>query len=183
VPADFDKADDQPDFGCLMCLPFSRADLPRVMGGQDIRVLLFGDQSEERIEDLRELVKVTDNPLLKAFIEEAYQILRSEVAYAPAVTRSLPSFTSIETLLWRYGDSGVRHPAIESALVIIHQVSTFLRYVKFCGCGQKGRSQNDPKTARLSMMRFCGDVLVTCRILPQLHELRVIVIQSITQAN
>jgi hypothetical protein len=129
VPAGVDKTNDQFDLGCLMCLPFSRADLPRVMGRQDIKVLLFGDQSEERIEDLRELVKVTDNPLLRAFIDEAYGVLRSEVSQAPAVTRSLPSFTSIETLLWRYGDSGVRHPAIESALVIIHQVSTFLRYV------------------------------------------------------
>ncbi|OAL39285.1 hypothetical protein AYO20_01603 [Fonsecaea nubica] len=96
--------------------------------GQDIKVLLFGDQSEERFDELREIVTVTDNPLLSAFIEKAYLVLRDEVTHLPSVTRGLPGFTSIETLLWRYKEAGVRHPAIESALVCIHQIGTVLRY-------------------------------------------------------
>ncbi|OAP55326.1 hypothetical protein AYL99_10299 [Fonsecaea erecta] len=96
--------------------------------GRDIKVLLFGDQSEERFDDLRELVTVIDNPLLSTFLEKAYFILRDEVTRLPYVTRGLPGFTSIETLLWRYREAGVRHPAIESALVCIHQIGTLLRY-------------------------------------------------------
>jgi naphtho-gamma-pyrone polyketide synthase len=107
-----------------MCLPLSAAS--KTMGG-DIKVLLFGDQSEERFEELRALVKVTDNPLLTTFLEKAYLTLREEVSRLPYVTRSLPGFTSIETLLWRYGETAVRHPAIESALVCIHQIGTLLR--------------------------------------------------------
>jgi hypothetical protein len=109
-----------------MCLPFSAADLPSTMG-RSVQVLLFGDQSEERLEDLRELVKVTGNPLLTTFLQQAYLTLRDEAAHLPFVTRSLPDFTSIDTLLWRYAESGVRHPAIESSLVCIHQIATLLR--------------------------------------------------------
>ncbi|OQU98243.1 polyketide product template domain-containing protein isoform 1 [Cladophialophora immunda] len=96
--------------------------------GRDIKVLLFGDQSEERFEDLRQLVTATDNPLLSTFLEKAYFMLRDEVAHLPYVMRGLPGFTSIETLLWRYREAGVRHPAIESALVCVHQIGTLLRH-------------------------------------------------------
>ncbi|KIX08904.1 uncharacterized protein Z518_03561 [Rhinocladiella mackenziei CBS 650.93] len=96
--------------------------------GRDIKVLQFGDQSEHVIDDLRDLLAVKDNPLLNNFFDKAYITLRDEVAHLPNVTRGLPGFTSVETLLWRYTESGVQHPAIESALVYIHQVASLLRH-------------------------------------------------------
>ena len=97
----------------------------------NIRVLLFGDQSKDVSSDLRELVSVKDNPLLLSFIEKAYITLRDEVARDPRTARDLPGFTSVENLLWRYSESGVRHPAIESALVCIYQIASLLRFVTF----------------------------------------------------
>jgi naphtho-gamma-pyrone polyketide synthase len=94
---------------------------------QDMRVFVFGDQSGDVIPELRELVSVKDNPLLLSFFQRAYITLRDEVAHHPQAVRGLPGFVSVENLLWRYSESGIRNPAIESALVCIHQIASLLR--------------------------------------------------------
>ncbi|OCT48088.1 Conidial yellow pigment biosynthesis polyketide synthase [Cladophialophora carrionii] len=120
--------------------------------GRDIKVLVFGDQSEKRLDDLRQLVTVSDNPLLTTFFDKAYITLREEVNHLPFLTKGLPGFTSIETLLWRYGEAGVRHPAIESALVCIHQIATLLRHF---GDG----SEVYPKPADTRLVASCTGLL------------------------
>ena len=91
------------------------------------RVLLFGDQSGDIIPALRQLISVKDNPLIVSFFEKAYVTLRNEVAQHPRTERELPGFTSVETLLWRYSESGAGSPEIESALICIYQIASFLR--------------------------------------------------------
>jgi naphtho-gamma-pyrone polyketide synthase len=94
----------------------------------NIRVLLFGDQSADFIPALRQLVSVKDNPLIVSFFEKAYTTLRNEVAQHPRTEREIPGFTSVENLLWRYSESGARSPEIESALICIYQIASFLRF-------------------------------------------------------
>lgn len=94
---------------------------------KEIQVLLFGDQSEDVIGELQSLVLLKDNPLLSTFFEQAYLTLRTEVALFPHETQNVAHFTSIETLLSRYSDAGVKNPAIESALVNLYQTANLLR--------------------------------------------------------
>ncbi|KAI9652280.1 MAG: Type I Iterative PKS [Alyxoria varia] len=94
----------------------------------EVQVLLFGDQSEDIIGELQQLILLRNNLLLSSFFEKAYKTLRDEVAHNAEERQRLPGFTSIETLLARYVEKGVKSPAIESALVSIYQTATLLRH-------------------------------------------------------
>jgi Starter unit:ACP transacylase in aflatoxin biosynthesis len=95
----------------------------------NIRILLFGDQSGDVIPALRPLLAAKDNPILVSFFEKAYLTLRNEVAQHPRTEHELPGFTSVENLLWRYSESGARSPEIESSLICIYQIASFLQSV------------------------------------------------------
>ncbi|PGH03771.1 hypothetical protein AJ80_08641 [Polytolypa hystricis UAMH7299] len=99
----------------------------------DMKVLLFGDQAGDTYPILRRLVVVKGNPLLESFLERAYRLIRSEISRQPRFPRNFPKFDSIAELIWRYADSEVSSPAIDSSLTLISQI----------GCILRGHSRND----------------------------------------
>jgi hypothetical protein len=93
-----------------------------------VRVYLFGDQTYETNAKLCALLSSTGNPILASFLDQAFNVIRAEVGRLPLQQfRDLPSFTSLAEILARQRDGGL-NPAFQTALSIIYQLGSFIRY-------------------------------------------------------
>jgi naphtho-gamma-pyrone polyketide synthase len=91
------------------------------------RVYLFGDQTADFDSGIRRLLHAKNDSLLSAFFQKCYYALRKEVtALPPSERQKFPRFTSVVDLHARYRESGP-NAALESALVTIYQLGSFIQ--------------------------------------------------------
>lgn len=94
-------------------------------------IYILGDQTNAHANTLTSLLHTRSSPLLTAFLEQTHYTLRVEIASLPTAKRQLfPRFSSISDLLARSNDEGP-NPALESALLCLTQLGSFIRYVSF----------------------------------------------------
>ena len=91
-------------------------------------ILLFGDQTGDYRTTFRRVLQIKENPLLTAFLDRSFSVLRQEVAKQPRIVReSTTGFSSIADLVARYAHSEKpRCNALESALTYISQIACFI---------------------------------------------------------
>ena len=91
------------------------------------QIFIFGDQTNASEADLRQLLHVNDNIVLRSFFERANYALRVEIARLPAVQQEwFPRFTTLFDLLARHHQPE-SNPALALALLCINQLGRFIR--------------------------------------------------------
>jgi hypothetical protein len=92
-----------------------------------MNVLIFGDQTADQKQLLRQIVNRKDSTLLTSFLERAAAAVRDEVEKLPKVKRaSIPDFLTISHLIEAYYEKGSKLPQLESCLVTIAQLAHFI---------------------------------------------------------
>lgn len=92
-------------------------------------VLLFGDQTSDCRFALRWALQQKKNVILTSFFERVGAALRHEVSRQPRLVRNrIPEFTSIKDLLERYDELQSANPILDSTLMCICQLASFIRY-------------------------------------------------------
>jgi hypothetical protein len=87
-------------------------------------VLLFGDQTVDPKQFLTKVLRRKGCPLLVSFLEQVHVALQDEISSLPSTTRkSLPAFSNIAELVERYYAAEEHHPAIESTLTCLAQLT------------------------------------------------------------
>lgn len=94
------------------------------------QIFIFGDQTNASDADLRQLLHVNDNSVLRSLFERVNYALRVEIARLPVVQQEwFPRYTTrLELLTARrrgFGDN----PALGLALLCINQLGRFVNYV------------------------------------------------------
>ena len=93
-----------------------------------MNVLLFGDQTSDCHPLLRKLLHKKGNPVLSSFLERANVALRDEITRLSSLLQEkMPQFTNIADLIERYQDHKSSSPAVESAVMCICQIASFIR--------------------------------------------------------
>ena len=88
---------------------------------------LVGDSTFDITPGLLSLLRQGHNPLLQAFFDAAYRVLRAEIAGLASTKRiCFGRFTSIQDLLSLHCQSTI-HPALHKALVCVYQLASFIR--------------------------------------------------------
>jgi hypothetical protein len=96
---------------------------------QELQVYLFGDQTFNFAPKLHLLLQSRNNPIMTAFFEQAYYVIRAEVNRVPLVHReSFPRFASIADLLAKFRQGNIS-PAFQTALAYVYQLGAFIRLV------------------------------------------------------
>jgi naphtho-gamma-pyrone polyketide synthase len=91
------------------------------------QVFIFGDQTSAFESDLRTLLHVKDNEILRSFFEKANYALRFEIARLPVSQReNFPRFTCVLDLLQHYRESG-GNPALGLALLTLNHLGRFIK--------------------------------------------------------
>ena len=97
---------------------------------QNLRIIVFGDQTSDYQTNLGQLLHVKGNPILSSFFEQSYIALRHAIAQqSRSVQESIPGFSSVTELLARYTESCSANSAIDSALICISQIACFIGQV------------------------------------------------------
>ena len=92
-----------------------------------MNVLIFGDQTADQTQLLRQIVHRKDSTLLTSFLERAAAAVRDEVEKLPKIKRaSIPDFLTISHLIEAYYEKGSKIPQLESCLVTIAQLAHFI---------------------------------------------------------
>ena len=90
------------------------------------QIFIFGDQTTAFDKELRQLLHVKDNVVLRSFFERTTYALRVEIAQLPAPKREkFPRFTNLLDLLARRRELE-NNPALELALLCISQLACFI---------------------------------------------------------
>jgi len=96
--------------------------------GKQIQIFLFGDQTHDTNAKLRALLNSKGDPILISFLEQAYDVIRSEVGRLPLQQREvLPRFHNLADILARQRE-GKLSPAFQTALACTYQLGNFIRY-------------------------------------------------------
>ncbi len=95
-----------------------------------IEVFIFGDQTNASDADLRQLLHVNDNSVLRSFFERVAYALRVEIARLSFVQQEqFPRYnTLLELLTARRREHG-DNPALGLALLCTNQLGRFIKYV------------------------------------------------------
>jgi naphtho-gamma-pyrone polyketide synthase len=92
------------------------------------RGFIFGDQSQDTTLKVRALLNAKGDLLLTSFLEQSYDVIRSEIGRLPLHEREvLPRFYSLADIVARQRE-GVLSPAFQTALTCIYQLGSFIRY-------------------------------------------------------
>lgn len=92
-------------------------------------LFLFGDLTVSFEEDLRQLLHVKDNAILRSFFEKVGYAYRSEFAKLPAEQQAwFPRFTTVVDLLSKLGETEGT-PALSFSLFCLCEIAQFIRYV------------------------------------------------------
>ena len=90
---------------------------------------LFGDQTYDVQPHLKTVLSQRQNPILREYLEKAYNVLRTEIyPLSPVVRDSLPRFTCLDDLLL-YNEKGGVCIALDMARTCIYHVATYITYV------------------------------------------------------
>jgi naphtho-gamma-pyrone polyketide synthase len=91
------------------------------------QVFLFGDLTVPFQEDLRELLHVKDNAILRSFFEKVGYAFRKEFVRLPAQQQALfPRFTTVVDLLSKLGETEGT-PALSFSLFCLCEIGQFIR--------------------------------------------------------
>ena len=91
------------------------------------QIFIFGDQTNASDSELRQLLHVRDNIVLRSFFERTTYALRVTIAQLPGLKREkFPRFTTLLDLLARRRELE-NNPALELALLCISQLARFIR--------------------------------------------------------
>ena len=100
--------------------------------GQSTHIYLFGDQISNLDSRLRNLLSLDSDPILKAFFEGAYRVLRAEVGkLSQQYRQQFPRFSSIQDLLALHRQCQL-HPSFNQPLNCTFQLGAFIRYDLCC---------------------------------------------------
>jgi len=95
---------------------------------QPTRIILFGDQTYDFVPKLRELLTVSDNPVLTAFLDQAHYVIRALMAQQLSPAEHKKGRTSsLSQMLHKYVN-GDYNPAFQTALACISQLGCFIKY-------------------------------------------------------
>jgi len=98
------------------------------MSANKTTIFIFGDQSQETTAKVRALLNAKGDPLLISFLEQSFDVIRSEVGRLPLPEREvLPRFHNLADILARQKE-GVLNPGFQTALTTIYQLGSFIRY-------------------------------------------------------
>src|SRR5947209_2954893 len=93
------------------------------------RIYLFGDQTNDFVPDLRQLLRIQDSPLLTAFLEKTHIALRQEISQQGREIQDFhPRFSRVVDLLAAYSTDLDSAPVLASTLTAIYQLGSFIRY-------------------------------------------------------
>ena len=97
------------------------------MAKQQQKLYLFGDQTYDVRNHLKDLLGYRTNPILEKFLVKAYHAIRMEVfTLSPQVRDGLPQFTCLEDLvLWK--QDGKRCVPLDMAVTCMFQLGAFIR--------------------------------------------------------
>lgn len=94
---------------------------------QATRVLLFGDQTEDFVPKLRELLQLKDHPILTAFLEQSHFVVRAQMMQTlPPAEHKTSRTSELAQMLQKYVD-GKLSPAFQTALSCITQIGCFMK--------------------------------------------------------
>lgn len=93
-------------------------------------IYVFGDQTLPVHEGLQALVLVKDNHVLQGFLGKALSALQDEISALPATERGLFPQTESLGMLLEAVRKGPTHTALESAILCIHQLAHYIKYVE-----------------------------------------------------
>ena len=95
------------------------------------RLYLFGDQTNDFVPGLRQLVRNKDSALLSSFLEKTHIALRQEITQQRReIQELLPRFSRVVDLLAAYSTDLDSTPILASTLTAIHQLGSFIRYAR-----------------------------------------------------
>lgn len=93
------------------------------------QIFIFGDQTNASDADLRQLLHVNDNSVLKSFFERVTYAVRIEIANLSTIQREwFPRFNTLLELLTARRSGAGHNPALELALLCINQLGGFVKY-------------------------------------------------------
>ncbi|KAL9606585.1 MAG: hypothetical protein Q9179_000239 [Wetmoreana sp. 5 TL-2023] len=93
----------------------------------DMKILLFGDQSIDYHNNLREKLHQKNNSILSSFFEKTNAALREEVALQSGLVRdTIPSFSTLFDLVDWFDEAKVTNPAVESAVCTTCQIACLI---------------------------------------------------------
>ncbi|KAI0837698.1 polyketide synthase for naphthopyrone YWA1 [Hypoxylon sp. FL0890] len=96
--------------------------------GDTGHVHLFGDQTNDFVPGLRQLLRIRDSPLLRSFLEKTHVALRQELSRQRRdVQDLLPSFANIFDLFASYTPESDSSPLLASTLTAIYQLGSYIR--------------------------------------------------------
>jgi naphtho-gamma-pyrone polyketide synthase len=91
------------------------------------QVFVFGDLTVAFAEDLRQLLHVKDNPILRSFFEQVSAAFRTEFGKLPARQQAwFPRFTTIVDLLSKLGETEGT-PVLHFTLLCLTELGQFIR--------------------------------------------------------
>ena len=92
------------------------------------QLFVFGDQTNASDADLRRLLHVNDNSVLRSFFERVSYALRVEIARLPAVQQEwFPHYANLLQLLTARRREREDNPALGLALLCINQLGRFIK--------------------------------------------------------
>lgn len=95
------------------------------------RLYLFGDQTNDFVSGLRQLLRIKNSPLLLSFLEQTHIALRQEISQQRReIQELLPRFSRVVDLLAAYSTELDSAPVLASTLTAIYQLGSFIRYAK-----------------------------------------------------
>ncbi|KAJ5153182.1 polyketide synthetase PksP [Penicillium canariense] len=95
----------------------------------EFQVIVFGDQAVPYHAELQGLVTKKENKALEGFFAEAYHVLRTEISQlSPSERLRYPVSTNLRELLDAHQSSKIQNCSLDSALVCVRQIATFISY-------------------------------------------------------
>ncbi|KAI9744716.1 MAG: hypothetical protein M1818_001641 [Claussenomyces sp. TS43310] len=124
---------------------------------QQTRVFLFGDQTYDFVPKLQELLRLKEDPILIAFLDQAHYVVRAQMdQYLPLAERKAARTSNLAHLLQKYAD-GSLSPAFQTALSCICQLGLFMSQY-----GEIGRSY--PRPEDTYVLGICTGALAAAAI-------------------
>ncbi|KAI0441953.1 polyketide synthase for naphthopyrone YWA1 [Xylaria telfairii] len=97
--------------------------------GEEGRICLFGDLTNDFVPGLRQLLRVRDSPLLYSFFEKTHLALRQEITQQSRnVRESVPRFSNASDLFAAYLAGRTSDPVLTVTLSTLYQLGSFIRY-------------------------------------------------------
>ena len=95
--------------------------------GELCHIYLFGDQTFDYSQELRNLVHLNSDPLVISFFEKTYYALRAEIGSLPQHQRQEYGRFSSFPELAAENLAGSLHPSLDQALSCAYQLASFIR--------------------------------------------------------